>query len=82
MTWQESAACRDADHELFSLPLTPQMLTAARAVCAGCPVASECLTEGLERGDDVMVRAGTTPDERRAMRRQRIETGRTLRRVA
>jgi WhiB family redox-sensing transcriptional regulator len=39
--WQTRGACRGLDPNMF-FPDRGDMLGAARAVCAGCPVAAEC----------------------------------------
>ena len=50
MTWRERAACRDEDPELwFPTPGAIEQAQAAIAVCATCPVAAECLSEGQAR---------------------------------
>lgn len=71
--WTVRAACRDADPDLF-FPLgasehSPAQVEAAAAVCAGCPVTAQCLTWALDTGQDHGIWAGTTPEERRTMRR-------------
>lgn len=56
--WRALAACRDLDPELFFPVGTPgspayeAMAAPARAVCAGCPVAAECLDEALATGSE------------------------------
>ena len=52
--WRTAAACLDVDPELFfptaeSGPVHDTQVAAAQAVCAGCPVRAECLTEALAR---------------------------------
>lgn len=78
MSWQTHAACRDADPGLFfapgedyTAPAATAQLVAARAVCRSCPVHTECLTWAVEVGEDHGLWAGTTPAERRAIRRAR-----------
>ncbi len=71
--FRDRAACRDTDPELFfpvgeSGPALQQTRT-AQAVCAGCPVATNCLQWALEHGVDHGVFGGVTADERRALRR-------------
>lgn len=50
MTWQDRAACRNADTDLFYPPVETvgnnehsEYYEAARMICAGCPVQNECL---------------------------------------
>lgn len=77
VTWAEDAACRasSVDPELF-FPLSESGLgasqvAAAKAVCARCPVAAQCLTWALRSGEAAGIWGGTTPDERRLLRRIR-----------
>lgn len=70
--WRAEAACRDMDPEMFS-PASYQgpgeaQAQAAKAVCAGCRVAEQCLAGAMGEGDDVTVRGGMTPDERRKLK--------------
>lgn len=76
--WQERAACRDEDPELF-FPVSEtgpgaRQVAAAKAVCAGCPVRAECLEYALDIGLDHGIFGGTTDGERRKLfRRTRAE---------
>ncbi len=71
--WHEQAACRDADPELFfpepsSAAYTET--TAAKQVCARCPVRIECLADvtAWERpGHRYGVAGGRTVNERRRL---------------
>jgi hypothetical protein len=68
MTWKDDAACRDRlDLDwLADLP-SPE----CEALCAVCPVASQCLSEALARDweCDPGVWGGTSARERSAIRR-------------
>lgn len=71
--WRHRAVCRDMDPELFfpvgnSGPAMAQTAN-AKAVCADCPVATECLDWALESGQDAGVWGGLSEDERRARKR-------------
>lgn len=74
MTWQQQAACRSKDPELF-FPIGdsgPALIHAeeAKQVCRTCPVRADCLDYALDnptRTEDGIWGA-TTPPERRAMR--------------
>lgn len=71
--FRDHAACRDTDPELFfpvgeSGPALRQTRM-AQAVCAGCPVAADCLEWALEHGVGDGVFGGMTADERRDLRR-------------
>ncbi|WP_017972392.1 WhiB family transcriptional regulator [Actinopolyspora halophila] len=70
--WRDRAACRDQDPELFfpvgnSGPALEQE-QAAKAVCAACPVATECLNYALGGGLTYGIYGGTSAPERRALR--------------
>jgi hypothetical protein len=71
--WRTRAACLDVDPELFfptaeSGPVHDAQVAAAKAVCAGCPVRAECLTEALAR-IAYGVAGGLTEQERHRLRR-------------
>jgi WhiB family transcriptional regulator, redox-sensing transcriptional regulator len=71
--WRSQSACKDTDPELF-FPLSawgPSLtqLATAKAICAGCEVAAECLRFALSSGQEYGVWGGTSEDERKAMRR-------------
>jgi hypothetical protein len=70
--WRDRAACRDTDPELFypaaeSGPTRHAQVAAAKAVCARCPVRTECLTEALAR-IPYGIAGGLTEHERRRLR--------------
>ena len=69
MTWRLDAACRGMDVNLF-FPHDTDWREAreGKAVCAVCPVRDECLIENLHEPFGVF--GGTTPDERRVLRRR------------
>jgi hypothetical protein len=72
--WKMLAECGPGDTELF-FSKDPMEKRAALAICADCPVVSECLAEAMsqERGVDLHgrygIRGGTTPVERRELAR-------------
>lgn len=76
MNWTESAACRDADPELFFPVGTsgPALLqtAAAKAVCRRCPVLIDCLFWALDHPLEAEygVWGGTDEFERRDLLRQ------------
>lgn len=83
-TWQDRAACLDADPELFYAPgdwdHAPARAAAAKTWCATCPVRTECLDDALRGDDKHGIRGGMTPTERdhhkrSARRRQPITHG-------
>ena len=67
MSWKADAACADR-LDLDWLADTPS--AECEALCAVCPVASQCLAEALARNADCDpgVWGGTTPRERQAIR--------------
>jgi WhiB family transcriptional regulator, redox-sensing transcriptional regulator len=71
--WRRDAACADVDPEIFyplDLDPTGPAVTAARHVCADCPVRLDCLLDVLDGEDPALrwgVTAGLTPDERAAV---------------
>lgn len=82
--WATAAACAGADVELFFPPsgeglqgaptkhgrLTEvERVKRAKAICGGCPVRAECLEFAIESKDAWAILGGTTPDERKNMRR-------------
>ena len=67
--WRTRAACLSVDPELF-FPTADkghaylEQVAAAKAVCARCPVRSECLDEAVKR-IPYGIAGGLTPEERR-----------------
>ena len=74
--WRELAACRDTDPELFFPVGTTgpaiEQIESAKQVCNGCEVREACLEFALESNQDSGVWGGTSEEERRAIRRQRV----------
>lgn len=71
-SWRESAACRDADHELF-FPISAAgsslaEIRKAKAICARCPVQPECLRYALATGQEYGIWGGYDEHERRRLR--------------
>ncbi len=69
-SWRRQAACRDTDTDVF-FPLTDEEAGPAKAVCATCPVAAECLEFALASRQHDGVWGGLTETERRRLRRRR-----------
>jgi len=67
MTWQNQAACAGYEDPDAFVPHTTserQQLRetiTARAICAGCPVSDQCLTDAVSERDFYTVRGGTVP---------------------
>jgi WhiB family transcriptional regulator, redox-sensing transcriptional regulator len=73
--WTDDAACRGRgiDPELF-YPIVYagpalEQVASAKAICAGCTVRAHCLDWALRAGEPAGVWGGTTPEERRHLRR-------------
>jgi hypothetical protein len=71
------ALCAQADPEAW-FPEAGSSPHAAKAVCARCPIATRCLDVALARNERDGIWGGTTPNQRRALRR-RARTTRTTR---
>ena len=73
--WRAEAACLDTDLRLwFPLPSAYGIAyERARAICDGCLVRAECLSVALAAPPhgDAGIWAGTSPDERAALREDR-----------
>jgi WhiB family transcriptional regulator, redox-sensing transcriptional regulator len=72
--WWTLAACQSADPDLF-FPISGAgparaQVERAKAVCAGCPVLSDCLRYALAAGPLQGVWGGLTEDERRLLRQR------------
>lgn len=74
--WHADAACRDHSTALFFIGPGASS-SAARAVCAVCPVRSPCLAYALGNQYLTGIWGGTSAHERSQMRRRRpaAETG-------
>ena len=72
--WREEAACLDAaDVSFFPDAEDLMSISRAKAVCAVCPVAAECLTWAVETKQGDGVWGGHTSKERRSIRRRWLE---------
>ena len=67
-SWQQHAACLGEPVDLF-FPDKGESTTAAKAICADCPVADSCLDWALAEGFDVGVFGGLSPTARKAAQR-------------
>nr|WP_073702803.1 WhiB family transcriptional regulator [Nocardiopsis sp. TSRI0078] len=65
--WQEHAACRGQDPDLW-FPHQGGSVRAAKRVCRWCPVQINCLAEAMKRGELYGVWGGASEDERRQFR--------------
>jgi len=75
MAWIAGAACIGEDPELFfpvgSAPPAAAQIERARAVCAACPVRTQCLEWSLVTCQDAGVWGGLDEEQRRDIRRAR-----------
>lgn len=70
--WMNFAACLGLEPDLF-FPVGTEgpavtQIKEAKAICAQCPVAWECLNYAVDTGQVDGIWGGTTEDERRAIR--------------
>jgi WhiB family redox-sensing transcriptional regulator len=74
--WRSRSLCRDSNPDLFfpigATGTALAQIEAAKDVCRACPVTRECLEFALETNQEAGVWGGTTEEERRAMRRERL----------
>jgi WhiB family redox-sensing transcriptional regulator len=66
--WTARAACRDTNTEIF-FPASANEEVDALAICATCPVRAQCLDYAIRNRENHGIWGGTTPEERRRMRR-------------
>lgn len=62
-SWQEHAACRGIDAEVF-FPVSDEDAGPARALCGACEVREECLLFSLQNRERYGVWGGVTEKER------------------
>jgi WhiB family transcriptional regulator, redox-sensing transcriptional regulator len=75
--WWSLAACQHADPDLF-FPVSGTgpgraQIVGAKAVCARCPVRSDCLHYALAAGPVQGVWGGTSEEERRLLRQRQAK---------
>jgi WhiB family redox-sensing transcriptional regulator len=73
--WRSRGACLNADPDVF-FPISVAGASAtqvrmARAICAGCPVRSDCTSFALDNREITGIWGGTTDEERKKLRRAR-----------
>lgn len=73
--WREAAACLDVQGEVDFFPSKEDFagIVRAKAVCATCPVADECLSWAVQTNQTEGVWGGHTAKERRRLRRDWLE---------
>ena len=75
--WHAHAACRGTGPARFfgpDRPVDDSWAAEARKVCTACPVTASCLLYALDNDERYGVWAGTTPDERTQLLRERSKT--------
>lgn len=70
--WMKQAACRGCNPDLF-FPTRGDnaQVKEAKAICARCPVRSECLEHALDTGESLGVWGGMSERQRKTERRRR-----------
>lgn len=71
MNWDDEAGCRGIDPDVFFPDRPSDPALAAKAICRGCPVRTQCLEFALATRLDHGVWGGLTELERRSLRRSR-----------
>jgi WhiB family redox-sensing transcriptional regulator len=71
--WSARSACRTSDPD--DLFVSGAAQNRAKAVCMGCPVRTECLSDALDNRVEFGVWGGMTERERRALLRRRPDVG-------
>lgn len=67
--WMADALCREPDHAAVNFfPTRGEATEPAKAVCARCPVADECLAFALDSARTSGIWGGTTERQRRRSR--------------
>lgn len=73
LRWQEAAACRELERDLFFPSAEDDGVMAVAAICRSCPVRATCLAYALRHREPGLW-AGTTSHQRRKLRRRRCES--------
>ena len=73
-SWRDDSICRDLDPSVF-FPIgvtgvAIEQIARAKAICAECPVRTECLDFAIATKQDFGVWGGYDEEERRGMRRR------------
>lgn len=80
LAWQDQAACRGHDAELFFPELgdTDRRIPRAKKICAGCPVRADCLEAAMRMEAGLYYRSGVWGGLSAKQRRElhRCRTGR------
>jgi WhiB family redox-sensing transcriptional regulator len=68
--WHDQAACRGRSEVNF-FPYRGESVTAAKALCATCPVTAQCLADALAHEWTIGVWGGTSEIQRKRLRHER-----------
>ena len=68
-SWKRQALCAGRPDREAWFSDEPDAIRRAKAVCRACPVNAECLSFALKTGPHDGIWAGTSPYERRRLRR-------------
>lgn len=75
--WRTRSLCRDSNPDLFfpvgTTGVALDQIDAAKAVCEACPVRTECLEFALGTNQEAGVWGGLTEDERRKIKKARVD---------
>lgn len=66
--WRAEALCAEVDPEIF-YPEKGQSTREAKRLCLTCSVSEQCLQYALRNNEDAGIWGGTSPQERKEMRR-------------
>jgi WhiB family redox-sensing transcriptional regulator len=84
--WARRAACRGVGHLLFFGADGERQIERdarerqAKQMCAGCPVAAQCLDAAIANNDKAGTWGGLNEDERASERRRRMQRAHTKQR--
>lgn len=67
--WVQEALCAEVDADVF-FPDRGESVAAAKAICARCDVARECLEYALRTNQTQGVYGGMSPTQRKRLRRK------------
>jgi WhiB family transcriptional regulator, redox-sensing transcriptional regulator len=76
--WQDDAACRGADTDVF-FPAAEADAGHAKEICASCPVAEACLEHAIATRQPDGIWGGLTASERHRLLRRRQKAARKAR---
>lgn len=73
--WSDRAACRGMDRQTFFVDVKTRFPSEyVQQICGGCEVRAECLRHAIELPEEYGVWGGTTPYQRKQLKRTRVRT--------